>query len=49
MPHFTGSVLLPDSGPAIHFRITRMQSGSGRAEATVYFVIHDNPLYDGTA
>jgi hypothetical protein len=42
-------LLRVDSGPAIHFRMTRMQSGSGRAEATVYFVSHDKPVDDRTA
>jgi hypothetical protein len=37
-------LLRVDSGPAIHFRMTRMQSSPGRPEATVYFVSHDQPL-----
>jgi hypothetical protein len=42
-------LLRVDSGPAIHFRMTRMQSGSGRPEAKVYFVSYDRPLDDRTA
>jgi hypothetical protein len=38
-----------DSGPAIRFRMTRMQSGSGRAEATVDLVSNDEPIDDRTA
>jgi hypothetical protein len=49
LAQYSDLLLRVDSGPAIHFHMTRMQSGSGRAEATVYFVSHDNPLDDRTA
>lgn len=42
-------LLRVDGGPAIHFRMTRMQTGARRPKATVYFVSHDKSLDDRPA